>query len=232
MTSRPQIPPSSGRPRLPISMDDNLRGSRALPSPTSPTSPIISTESSPPYQYPIPPIPSYRSRARTHRDPEDTSDTGDRATGTSHSHRRPSVHQRHPHLPSPSVRPWEDRRHQTRHREERSGTSKSGDKPTIPSTPMTMGDPQGWGQSMSTPAFWADHDSFSSHFPTPATVIDDTLRPPPRSLSVTDLPRNPNGSKKQQSGRRRTACDRCKRQKSSVSPSSSVVTRRGLTGDM
>lgn len=216
MTSRPRIPPSSGRPRLPISMDDNLRGSRALPSPTSPTSassPIASTETLPTYQYPIPPIPGYQPRARTHRDLGDTQDSG----GT--SHRRPSVHQRHSHLPSPSVRPWEDRRHPTRHREERSGTAKSGDKPMIPSTPMAIGDSQGWGQSMSTPSFWADHDTFSNHFPTPSTVIEETPRPPPRSLSVTDLPRNPNGSKKQQSGRRRTACDRCKRQKSSVSRS-------------
>jgi hypothetical protein len=42
-------------------------------------------------------------------------------------------------------------------------------------------------------------------------------QPTPHVISISEAPRNSNGSKKQQSGRKRTACDRCKRQKSSVS---------------
>jgi hypothetical protein len=40
---------------------------------------------------------------------------------------------------------------------------------------------------------------------------------PPQVIPLSEAPRNPSGGKKQQSGRKRTACDRCKRQKSSVS---------------
>jgi hypothetical protein len=39
---------------------------------------------------------------------------------------------------------------------------------------------------------------------------------PPHVIPLSEAPRNPGGGKKQQSGRKRTACDRCKRQKSSV----------------
>lgn len=212
MTSRPRIPPSLGRPRLPISMDDNFTGSRALPSPTSPTSPNSSLET----RTSQPPLPSNQYqriyRPRHHSQDHHHHDGGG---DLPHDRSRPSLPHRHSHLPIPSVRPWENR-HQTRHRQARSSTSQTRDDTMIPSTPM--GDLQGWTSNMPTTGFWSPGTSYS-HVPTPGPGAgSNVIVPlPPRSLSVTDLPRNPNGTKKQQSGRRRTACDRCKRQKSSVS---------------
>ena len=213
MTSRPRIPPSLGRPRLPISMDDNFRGSRALPSPTSPISPIpiLETEPSHPHQQ----EPEYRSRHRTQSDSKDHHDLRD----PPHTRHRPNFYHRHSVLPSPSVGPWEEH-HRGRHRE--IASAKTRDDTMAPCTPWP--DTQGWAQSVTTPSLWSYHDSSSfSHFPTPGIANDEAVHLPARSLSVTDLPRNPNGSKKQQSGRRRTACDRCKRQKSSVSRSFFLV---------
>lgn len=209
MTSRPKFPPSTGRPRLPISMDDNFKGSRALPSPTSPTF----------GNRPFPQVqePEHHPRNAVH---------------LSHSHQA-HQHSRRSHqpdqrshlssshqLPSPETRSWEERFPVSA--KDRGGTGRGkgrqstmDDLVPIPSTPMR--DHQGWPQSEGIPSFWSHHESFSG-FPTPntGTATDNPPQLPARSLSITDLPRNPNGSKKQQSGRKRTACDRCKRQKSSV----------------
>ena len=68
------------------------------------------------------------------------------------------------------------------------------------------------------------HPSYMSegYFPnTPQTRNDFQYHPtpelPPQVIPLSEAPRHPSGGKKQQSGRKRTACDRCKRQKSSVS---------------
>jgi hypothetical protein len=61
-----------------------------------------------------------------------------------------------------------------------------------------------------TEGYFPNHGTRSEKYhPTPEL--------PPQVIPLSEAPRNPNGGKKQQSGRKRTACDRCKRQKSSVS---------------
>lgn len=187
MTSRPRIPPSSGRPRLPISMDEEWRdGRRALPSPTAPTS-------------------SHRSPQNHHRHHYQYPD---------HHHHYNFHSSRYRALPPPSFGLGEDRY---------TGRTRDSDD-MIPATPMETASDQ--AHSFATdqhPSFWSHHNSFIVN--RSPTGLDE--RPPihpRRSLSTsTGAPRLPNGLKKQQSGRKRTACDRCKALKSSVSTSLCVA---------
>ena len=75
-------------------------------------------------------------------------------------------------------------------------------------------DPRSAG-SMMSPSVTLHPHQVEGYFPTQFqynALPDHT----PQVISISDVPRNPSGGKKQQSGRKRTACDRCKRQKSSV----------------
>lgn len=184
MTSRPKIPPSTGRPRLPISMDEKWRdGHRALPSPTSPTS-------------------SFRSPPR--HLPE----------GHPHyPYYEPAQH--HPQSRYRALPPPPGRRYSEDHRP--SGRARSH---MIPPAPVDGVSDRGQAYKMDHhPSFWSHHDDnpTDQHQSRIAAAEERPVYDPSRSLSATELPRLPNGLKKQQSGRRRTACDRCKRIKSSVS---------------
>ena len=71
--------------------------------------------------------------------------------------------------------------------------------------------------SMMSPSATLYPHQMEGYFPT-QFQHDATPQYPPQVVPLSEAPRNPGGGKKQQSGRKRTACDRCKRQKSSVCP--------------
>lgn len=189
--SRPNIPPSSGPPRLPISIEGGLRASRALPSPTSPRSPFPPSQHQHQHEHHIQHSPRHHHPSHPHPGQD----------------RHYAQHLPLP-LPSSPARPWED------------------GYPASPRGMYTTAAPHGMStdHGMAMHHFWATHDQQPpaqplTAAPTPRLSVSEhelALPLPPRSLSTSELPRKPDGTKKQQSGRKRTACDRCKRQKSSV----------------
>ena len=108
-----------------------------------------------------------------------------------HSHSTP--HDNTPYSASHRHRIWEDEQHS------RSSST----------------DPRSAG-SMMSPSVTLHPHQVEGYFPNQLqynALPDHT----PHVIPLSEAPRNPSGGKKQQSGRKRTACDRCKRQKSSVS---------------
>lgn len=216
MTPRPTFRPSSTGPRLPISIDPDGLGQGQV----SHTRPLPSPSPSPSFDEQQPsPIP-LENRPRVRR--LNTSLERDRERD--HRSERPNIprsasseyrHRQH-------QRVWEEGYHPTRQRQSPSISTSS------PSTNMMLP-----ASAQHTPLPQRDLPAMDGYFSGKPRNDYQTFQPPlqsqpPRSgtlssqptphvISISEAPRNSNGSKKQQSGRKRTACDRCKRQKSSVS---------------
>jgi hypothetical protein len=134
---------------------------------------------------------SHSRSTRSNSRPATTLDNRREHPPRQHSHSTP--HDNSPYSASYRHRIWEDGQHS------RSSST----------------DPRSAGSMMSPSATLHPHQ-VEGYFPTQFqyNALPDHS---PQVIPFSEAPRNPSEGKKQQSGRKRTACDRCKRQKSSVS---------------
>jgi hypothetical protein len=211
MTPRPTFRPSSTGPRLPISVDPDGRVSnhtRPLPIPSP--SPSNDTEG----YTPILEIPPRVRRTPSTLESEQFWDRHrpeyTRSVSSENRHRdRQRQRQRQ--------RIWEeDIPHPSRPRSGISSTSSA--NMMLPASAQHTphhANMDGYFPSIGI----RPRVDFQPFHPPPAqpTRPMTAANPTQHVMPISEAPRHSNGAKKQQSGRKRTACDRCKRQKSSVS---------------
>lgn len=208
MTPRPTFRPSSTGPRLPISIDPDGPGQSSHTRPLPSLSPSFDERSPTP-------ILEHRPRPRARRN------------HTFHEHEHEREHRyEHPHAHGQRSASSDFRHHQRRIWEEDNPPRQSPSIPTSSSTNMMLP-----ASAQHTPLPQRGRTGMDGYFPSVASRDFQTYQPQPQVqasrpatlpiqpinvIPISEAPRNSNGSKKQQSGRKRTACDRCKRQKSSV----------------